>query len=33
MADCGFNTAETVGTYGARLEIPSFTKENKKSRA
>ena len=33
MADRGFNTAKTVGTYGARLEIPSFTKENKQSRA
>ena len=27
MADRGFNIAETVSTYGARLEIPSFTKE------
>ena len=26
MADRGFNTAETLGTCGARLEIPSFTK-------
>ena len=26
MADCGFNIAETIGTYGARLQIPSFTK-------
>ena len=26
MADRGFNIAETLGTSGARLEIPSFTK-------
>ena len=26
MADRGFNIAETLGTCGARLEIPSFTK-------
>ena len=26
MADRGFNIAETLGTRGARLEIPSFTK-------
>ena len=26
MADCGFNIAKAVGTYGARLEIPSFAK-------
>ena len=28
MANRGFNIAETVGTYGARLEISSFTKGN-----
>ena len=33
MADHGFNTAETVGTYGARLEIPSFTKGKEQLRA
>ena len=33
MADRGFTIAETVGTYGVRLEIPSFTKENEQSRA
>ena len=26
MADRGFNIAETLGAYGARLEIPAFTK-------
>ena len=26
MADRGFNIAETLGTFGAKLEIPSFTK-------
>ena len=26
MADRGFNMAETLGTFGANLEIPSFTK-------
>ena len=26
MIDRGFNTAETLGTFGAKLEIPSFTK-------
>ena len=26
MADRGFNIAETLGTLGAKLEIPSFTK-------
>ena len=26
MADRSFNIAETLGTCGARLEIPSFTK-------
>ena len=26
MADRGFNIAETLGTCGARLEIPSFIK-------
>ena len=26
MADRGFNIAETLGTFGANLEIPSFTK-------
>ena len=31
MADRGFNIAETVGTYGARLEIPSFTQREKSS--
>ena len=25
MADRGFNIAETFGTFGAKLEIPSFT--------
>ena len=33
MTDHGFNTAETVGTYGARLEIPSFTKGKEQLRA
>ena len=33
MADRGFNIAETVGTYGARLEIPSFTKGKEQLRA
>ena len=33
MADCGFNVAETVRTYGARLQIPSFTKEKEQLRA
>ena len=26
MADRGFNIAETLGTFGAKLEIPSFPK-------
>ena len=26
MADCGFNIAETLGTFGAKSEIPSFAK-------
>ena len=26
MADRGFNIAETLGTFGAKLEILSFTK-------
>ena len=26
MADRGFNIAETLGTFGAKLEIPSFIK-------
>ena len=26
MADRGFNIAETLGTFGAKLEISSFTK-------
>ena len=26
VIDRGFNTAETLGTFGAKLEIPSFTK-------
>ena len=26
MADRGFNIVETLGTFGAKLEIPSFTK-------
>ena len=25
MADSGFNIAKTLGTFGAKLEIPSFT--------
>ena len=33
MADRGFNIAENVGTYGARLEIPSFTKGKEQLRA
>ena len=33
MADRGFNIAETVGTYGARLQIPSFTKGKEQLRA
>ena len=33
MADSGFNIAETVGTYGARLEIASFTKGKEQLRA
>ena len=33
MADRGFNIAETVGMYGARLEIPSFTKGKEQLRA
>ena len=32
MADRGFNIAETVGTYRARLEIPSFTKRKEQLR-
>ena len=27
MADRGFNVAKTLGTFGAKLEIPSFTKD------
>ena len=33
MADRGFNIAEIAGTYGARLEIPSFTKGKEQIRA
>ena len=33
MADRGFNIAETVGTYGSRLQIPSFTKGKEQLRA
>ena len=33
MVDHGFNIAETVGTYGARLEIASFTKGKEQLRA
>ena len=33
MTDRGFNIAETVGTYGARLKIPSFTKGKEQLRA
>ena len=33
MADCGFNIAENFGTYGARLEILSFTKGKEQLRA
>ena len=33
MADRGFNIAEAVGTYGARLQIPSFTKGKEQLRA
>lgn len=33
MADRGFNIAETLGSYGTRLEIPSFTKGKTQLRA
>ena len=33
MADRGFNIAETLGTLGAKLEIPSFTKGQDQMRA
>ena len=33
MEDCGFNIAETVCTYEARLEIPSFEKGKEQLRA
>ena len=29
MADRGFNISETIGTYGAQLVIPSFTRRKK----
>ena len=29
MADIGFNISETLGTYGAQLVIPSFTRAKK----
>ena len=29
MADRGFNISETLGTYGAQLVIPSFTRDKK----
>ena len=31
MADRGFNIADTLGTSGAKLEIPSFTKGQSQS--
>ena len=33
MADRGFNIAEALGTLGAKLEIPSFTKGQDQMRA
>ena len=33
MADIGFSIAETLGTLGAKLEIPSFTKGQDQLRA
>ena len=33
MADRDFNIAETLGTLGAKLEIPSFTKGQDQMRA
>ena len=33
MADRGFNIVETLGTLGAKLEIPSFTKGQDQMRA
>ena len=33
IADRGFKIAETIGTYGARLEIPSLTKGKEQLRA
>ena len=32
MADRGFNISETVGTYGAQLAIPAFTRGQKQLR-
>ena len=33
MADRGFNISETLGTYGAQLAIPAFTRGQKQLRS